>query len=214
MAGGPDKAMFQLKRQGMLIVVSSPSGGGKSTVIREVMKQDPRLEYSVSVTSRSPRPGEVNGESYHFVTEEDFRAWINRGVFYEWAVVHDNLYGTRRDIVEERLRRGHDVIMDLDFQGGLNIKKQAPASVLVFILPPSMTVLEERLRDRKTDSEETIRLRLHNALEEIRHATQYDYVLINEELDATIKQVKGIIAAEHHRAARLTIEMNNGGDPA
>lgn len=201
---------IELKRSGMLIVISSPSGGGKSTVIEALLKNDPEMEYSVSVTSRPPRRGEKDGKSYHFVSDEQFQKWINEGRFYEWAFVHNYRYGTRKDIIKEKLDRGMDVIMDLDFQGGLNIKRQSPDAVLIFLLPPTMEILEQRLRDRKTDSEETIQVRLSNAIEEIKHATKYDYIMINVDLDETISKTRSIIASERHKATRLKIlGLNN-----
>jgi len=196
-----------LHRRGMLIVVSSPSGGGKSTVIKEILKKDPAMEYSVSVTSRSPRPGEVPGESYHFTTKEQFQKWIEEGRFYEWAHVHNHLYGTRREVIEEKLVQGKDVIMDLDFQGGLSVKKQSPNAVLIFLLPPTMKVLENRLRKRKTDDDKVIQLRLKNAREEIRYAKKYDYILINNDLQDTINKVRGIIEAERYRAVRQEMTL-------
>ena len=199
---------IRLVRKGMLIVVSSPSGGGKSSVIEALLRTDPLMEYSVSVTSRPPRQGEKDGVAYHFVSEAQFRKWIDEGRFYEWAVVYDHLYGTRRDIIMEKLNRGRDVIMDLDFQGGLNIKRQSPDAVLVFLLPPALDVLEKRLRARGTDTEDVIRIRLSNVHEEMRHAMQYDYVLINDNLNETIEDVREIIKAERHRASRL--ELSTG----
>ena len=194
----------------MLIVVSSPSGGGKSSVIEALLKTDPQMEYSVSVTSRPPRPGEKDGVAYHFVSEAQFRKWIDEGRFYEWAVVYDHLYGTRRDIIMEKLSRGRDVIMDLDYQGGLNIKRQSPDAVLVFLLPPALDVLEKRLRARGTDTEDVIRIRLSNVHEEMRHAMQYDYVLINDNLNETIEYVREIIQSERRRASRL--ELTTGDE--
>jgi guanylate kinase len=193
----------------MLIVVSSPSGGGKSTVIQDILKNDPDMEYSVSVTSRAPRPGETNGVSYTFVSENQFRKWIQEDRFYEWAEVHNHFYGTRKDIIREKLERGKDVIMDLDFQGGLNVKKKSPDAVLIFLLPPSLEVLEKRLRTRNTDQEKEIQVRLKNASEEIEYATRYDYILINENLDQTIQEVKGIIKSERSKAERLKISMGS-----
>ncbi len=200
---------ISLKRKGMLIVVSSPSGGGKSTVIREILKNDPEMEYSVSVTSRPPRPGEIDGKSYTFVSEEQFRKWIAEDRFYEWAVVHNYLYGTRKDVIGEKLGRGKDVIMDLDVQGGLNVKKKSPDGVLVFLLPPSMEVLEKRLRTRKTDDEKVIRVRLKNSQKEMEVASRYDYIIINNDLKETIEHVKDIIKSERHRATRLEVVMGS-----
>ena len=200
---------ISLERKGMLIVISSPSGGGKSSVIHEILEAYGQIEYSVSVTSRPPRPGEKDGYSYQFVSEEQFKEWIEQDRFYEWAVVHDHLYGTRKDVIKEKLSRGKDVIMDLDFQGGLNVKKQSPDALLIFLLPPSMKILEKRLRLRKTDTEKVIRIRLKNATEEIRHATEYDYVVINDDLEKTIDQVKGIIESEGFRSNRLKILMQD-----
>ncbi len=193
----------------MLIVVSSPSGGGKSTIIRALLKKDSTLEYSVSVTSRAPRPGEIDGESYTFVSDEQFKKWIDEGRFYEWAVVHNYLYGTRKDVITEKLTRGKDVIMDIDFQGGLNVKKQSPDAVLIFLLPPSIAILESRLRSRHSDTEDAIRVRLKNASEEIRYATQYDFVVINDDLDRTIETVRAIMSTERLRTKRLKIVMEN-----
>ena len=200
---------IEIQRNGILFVVSSPSGGGKSSVIRALLKDNPGLDYSVSVTSRPSRPGEVDGESYTFVSEEKFRKWIEEGRFYEWAKVHNHYYGTRKDVIQEKLSQGRDVIMDLDFQGGLNVKQQSPSSVLIFLLPPSMEELENRLRSRGTDSEEVIRVRLKNAREEMRYASKYDYILINDRLETAISETGEIIHAEGRRAGRLTIKSDN-----
>jgi guanylate kinase len=199
-----------LEPEGMLIAVVSPSGGGKSTICRALLDADPKLEYSISVTSRPPREGEVDGRDYHFVSEERFQELIAEGLFYEWARVHDNLYGTRRDLVETQLARGKDVVLDIDVVGSLNIKKMNDKAVLIFILPPSMQVLEGRLRRRETDSDEVIRKRLENAREEIRVAGQYDYVVINDDLEQAIVTVRGIINAERHAAKRLKVRYTGG----
>lgn len=203
---------IELEPLPMLVVLSSPSGGGKSTVCRALLQADPRLEYSVSVTSRPPRPGEVNGRDYWFVSEEEFCRLIESDAFYEWARVHDNYYGTRRDIVEEKLARGCDVVMDLDVVGGLTIKKQSDRAVLIYVLPPSLKVLEARLRARGTDSEAVIQKRLRNARQEINFAEKYDFVVINENLEQTIATIRRIIEAQRHSSRHQKVKIT--GDDA
>jgi guanylate kinase len=193
--------------EAVLVVLSSPSGGGKSTICRALLESDPNMEYSVSVTSRPPRGDESNGQHYQFVSESEFYQFIERGVFYEWAKVHDNLYGTRRDIVEEKLARGKCVVMDLDVIGGLNIKKANDKAVLIFVLPPSLNTLEERLRRRNTDAEEIIQKRLHNARNEINFAEKYDYVVVNEDLQNTIGIIQRIIEAERYSSRHQRVKI-------
>jgi guanylate kinase len=196
-----------VKPEGMLIVLSSPSGGGKSSVCQALLKRDNRLVYSVSFTSRPPRGDEVNGQHYNFVSEDEFERLVQKECFYEWARVHGNLYGTRRDLVEMKLAEGRDIVLDLDVQGSLQIKHKNPKAVMVFILPPSMRVLEERLRKRNTDSDETINRRLHNARVEINQAAKYDYVVVNEDLQETIEIIWRIIESERHSVRHQSIEL-------
>ena len=196
-----------LEPEGMLIVLSSPSGGGKSTVARALLQSDPNLGYSISTTSRPPRGDEVTGREYHFVDEEQFRSLIDGGAFYEWARVHDNYYGTRRDLVDAQLAAGRDVVLDLDVTGGLNIKKLNAKAVLIYILPPSLTVLEQRLRRRATDGEEVIRKRLRNARMEIHFAEQYDYAVVNEEIEQTLAAILRIIDAERHSSRHQKVRI-------
>jgi guanylate kinase len=198
---------IELEPEGILIVLSSPSGGGKSSVCRALLASDPNLEYSVSVTSRPPRNGEVNGSDYQFVSAEEFNAFIEAGVFYEWAKVHDNYYGTRRDVIDEKLARGKDVVLDLDVVGGLNIKKLNDKAVLVYVLPPSLEVLEERLRNRATDDEAVIQKRLNNARHEINFAQKYDYAVINDDLDKTIAVIRRIIDSERHSSRHQKVKI-------
>ncbi|AXA35589.1 MAG: guanylate kinase [Candidatus Hydrogenedentota bacterium] len=198
---------IELESLAMLIVLSSPSGGGKSSVCRALLESDPKLEYSVSVTSRPPRPGEVNGRDYWFVSEEEFHRLVSEGAFYEWAQVHGNYYGTRRDLIEARLAEKKDVVLDLDVVGGLNVKKLNDRAVLIYILPPSMKVLEERLRSRATDSEAEIQKRLRNAVHEINFAEKYDYVVINDDLPQTIATIRKIIAAERHSSRHQRVKI-------
>ncbi len=189
---------ISLQPEGILIVLSSPSGGGKSTICRALLSADQQLDYSISVTSRARRGDEVDGQDYYFVSPDEFHQLISDEVFYEWARVHDNFYGTRRDIVDAKLAAGKDVVLDLDVNGSLAIKKLNDKAVLVFVLPPSMTILEERLRNRNTDGDEVIRKRLMNARYEINFAQKYDYVVVNRDLEQTIQSIRKIIDAERH----------------
>jgi guanylate kinase len=198
---------ISLEPQAMLIIVSSPSGGGKSSICKALLQSDSLLEYSVSVTSRPPRGEEQNGRDYFFVSEMEFHRLVQEERFYEWAKVHDNYYGTRRDLIEQKLARGRDVVLDLDVVGGLNVKKQNDKAVLVFVLPPSFEVLEKRLRARKTDSEEVIQKRLRNARQEINFAGKYDYVVVNEDLQQTITTIRRIIEAERHSSKHQKITI-------
>ncbi len=196
---------FQLHRSGILFLISAPSGGGKSTVLKEILKADPSLSYSISATTRDPREGEVDGEHYHFKTLEEFKRLTAADAFIEYASVHGNYYGTLKSEVDAKLEAGHDVILDIDVQGSLKMKDERPETVLIFILPPSIATLEKRLRSRGLDEERAIRLRLENARNEIRYAQLYDYVLVNERLERTIEHIQQIIEAERARTARITV---------
>ncbi|MCX7015503.1 MAG: guanylate kinase [Candidatus Sumerlaeota bacterium] len=197
---------FSFKRKGMLIVVSAPSGGGKSSVLRGVMERVDNLSYSISATSRPKRAAEVEGKDYYFIPREEFEKRIKEGFFLEWAEVHGHLYGTPRALVERLLGEGLDILLDVDVQGGLELRRALPQTVLIFVMPPSMNALEERLRARQSDSEDAIRLRLHNAATEIQFWSQYDYVVVNEHLEDAIRGVENIIHVERMRASRLTIQ--------
>jgi guanylate kinase len=193
---------FQFERQGLLLVISAPSGGGKSAVLKQLLNEDKSLCYSVSYTSRPPRASEVDGRDFHFVTRERFLELTRQNAFYEHAEVHGNLYGTSASVIEDALNSRCDVAMDVDIQGGLNIKKRRPDAALIFLMPPSMNILERRLRTRASDAEEHIRLRMNNAAREIQHWMQYDYVVVNEVLTRTVDTVKQILHAERQRASR------------
>lgn len=201
-----------LEPEGMLLVLSSPSGGGKSSICRALLDSDARLGYSVSVTSRGRRWDEVEGRDYHFIEEEEFHQAVGQDMFYEWAKVHGNFYGTRRDLVDAKLAAGQDVVLDLDVVGGLNIKKMNEKAVLIFVLPPSMTILEERLRRRNTDDEEVIQLRLRNARHEINFAQKYDYAVVNEDLAQTISIIRKIVDSERHSSKHQKVLIT--GDDA
>ncbi len=190
-------------REGLLIVVSSPSGGGKTTICNLVRAHNPSYRYSVSVTTRPRRGVEVNGQHYSFVSSEEFRRLTKAGEFAEWAQVHGHYYGTRKAFVDEILSNRETSLFDLDVQGGLHLKTSYPQSVLIFILPPSMEVLEERLRKRQTEDEGVIRRRLKNAEMEMKYWPEYDFVVINDQLDFVVRKVEAIIAAESCRASRM-----------
>jgi guanylate kinase len=178
------------------IVVTGPSGVGKTTIARRVLEEDPGTTYSVSVTTRPPRHNEQNRAHYEFVSDELFDELVETGELAEWAVVHDFRYGTRKRAIEEVAAAGKNVLMDVDVQGGMSIKKLYPESVLIFILPPSREVLETRLRSRATDDADVIETRLRNAIGELDWADRYDHRVVNDDLDAAVRETLGIIAKE------------------
>jgi guanylate kinase len=185
------------------LIVSSPSGAGKTTLTNRLLQRVPKLRFSVSHTTRSPRENEVDGREYHFVTRVEFERLIEAGAFLEWAEVHGNLYGTSRDEIE-RSRGSRGIIFDIDHQGARQIKSSSPDAVAVFILPPSKQVLEQRLRGRRSEDETTLLRRFRAALEEIAHYGLYDYVLVNDDLDAATNQLISIFLAEECRRARAS----------
>jgi len=184
---------------GRIFVVSGPSGSGKSTLIREVRQKVPDLGYSVSHTSRPPRGQEKNGVEYHFVSRKNFQEMIDKGDFVEWAEVYRDLYGTSVSSLRSQITIGLDVIMDIDVQGGRNIKDHFKDAILIYVLPPSLEILEKRLRDRGTDDEKTIRTRLNKAAKEIKNCVSYDYLLFNDDLDQAVEELKSILIAERCR---------------
>ena len=186
--------------RGILFVVSSPSGGGKGTLIQRVLKQVPSLSYSVSYTTRPPRNGEVEGREYFFVTTERFEEMVAAGEFLEWARVHGKLYGTSRDQVFRDVHEGRDIILEVDVQGADSVRELVKDSVSIFILPPSVEILRKRLVARGTDSPEELELRLRNAPEELKRYKAFDYVIINDEVERAAGQLSCIIDAE--RAGR------------
>jgi guanylate kinase len=185
------------------IILSSPSGGGKTTIARRLMARRQDVGYSVSCTTREPRPGEVDGRDYRFLDVPAFEAARDRGEFAEWAVVHGQLYGTLRGEVQRVLASGRHVIMDIDVQGALQFATAFPESVLIFVLPPSAKVLLERLRARKSESRASLIRRMQGALEELRVVGRYHYVIVNDELERAVEQVSAIVDAESARHERL-----------
>ncbi|WP_368018247.1 guanylate kinase [Olsenella sp. AGMB03486] len=176
-----------------LFVISGPSGAGKGTLLAELRKQRPDLGLTVSATTRSPRPGEVDGTSYYFLSDEEFRRRIAAGEFVEWAEVHGHLYGTLVSEVKRLLAKGHSLVLEIDVQGALNVRKVYPDAVLVFIEPPSLQLLEERLRGRGTEDEASIELRLKNARHEMELADQYDVRIVNDTVDRAAQELGSVM---------------------
>jgi guanylate kinase len=193
-----------MKRTGLLFVISAPSGGGKTTLSDRLLKKDPRLIRSVSATTREPRAGERDGVDYFFMREDAFQRQVRRRAFLEWAEVHDHCYGTPAPQVRKNQRAGRDVLLVIDVQGGLSVKRQDPRAVLIFIQPPSLKVLKARLEGRGTDSAETVRRRLQNARWEMSLAARYDYNVVNQNLAEAVAQVQAIITAERLRTEGRT----------
>ena len=194
---------MRMNKEGLLFIISAPSGAGKTSLCNEITRFLPDLQYSVSYTTRSPREGEKNGEDYHFISNEKFQEMIDERRFVEWAEVHGNRYGTAVDSLRECRHKGKDVILDIDGQGARQIKDEFPDAVCIYILPPSWKELEERLPSRRTDSDENIIRRLRNATEEVRYVDLYDYILINDDFNETVFLLKSIIAAERCRSERV-----------
>jgi guanylate kinase len=188
--------------RGRLVVVSSPSGGGKGTLIRRVLNEVPNLGYSVSYTTRQARLGEVNGRDYFFVTPEIFKRMARAGEFLEWANVHEHLYGTAHAQVERELAEGRDIILEIDVQGAQSVRSLVNDSISVFILPPSFEVLSARLTARGSERPQDLALRLRNARREVLHYREFEYVLINDEADRAARQLAAIIYAERARRER------------
>ena len=190
------------QRRGLLYVLSSPSGAGKSTIARMLMARDEGVAMSVSATTRPIRPGEVDGNDYHFVSDSTFDEMIAEGAFLEWAHVFGHRYGTLKREVMKVIEGGRDVLLDIDWQGTQQLKQVDPDIVRVFILPPSMEELERRLRHRRTDSEEVVRRRMDRAAAEMSHWAEYDYVLINNDAEKCCELVHNILKAERLKATR------------
>lgn len=184
---------------GSLFVVAAPSGAGKSTLVNALLAQEPGIKLSISTTTRQPRPGEQHGREYFFATPEDFRARAEAGEFLEWAEVHGNFYGTSRLMVEKEMETGTDILLEIDWQGARQVRKQFPQSAGIFILPPSIEALEERLYKRGQDEPHVITKRLLAAGGEIAHAPEFDYAIINEEFDVALSEMRAIVRATRAR---------------
>jgi len=188
-----------MNRAGRLFVITAPSGAGKSSLIQALMKDDPSLKLSISYTTRAPRPGEQNGREYHFVDDATFLAMREQGEFLESAEVHGYRYGTSKRVIREALERGEDLILEIDWQGARQVRLLHPECVGIFILPPSVKELERRMRSRAQDSEAVIRRRLENAREELAHADEFKYAIINKDFDIARQELAGLLRKERNR---------------
>lgn len=186
-------------RKGLLILISGPSGTGKGTVCDLLRKNHPEISYSISATTRQPRPGEQDGVNYYFYDKEKFRQMIAAGELLEWAEVYGNYYGTPKQKVLDRLNAGDDILLEIDTQGALNVMQAMPEGLFIFLLPPSLEELANRLKGRGTETEESLQRRLGAAVDEIKIAHNYRYVVVNDKVEAAEKAIAGIIEAEHHR---------------
>src|SRR5690606_36900011 len=193
----------KIARRGLMLVLSSPSGAGKSTIARNLLEDDRSLEISISVTTRQKRPSEIAGKHYHFITVAQFERMRDAGDLLEWAEVHGNFYGTPREPVEQAMAQGRDMLFDIDWQGALQLQEKMTADVVsIFVLPPTMTELQSGLHRRAEDADEVIRTRLLNSRAEIEHWREYDYVIVNDDLDEAFGYVSCIVKAERIRRDR------------
>ena len=192
-----------MKKKGMIIIVSAPSGAGKTSICDALIESDKNIVYSVSTTTREPRKGEKNGREYYFVNDIEFKKMVKKNLFVEWAKVHDHFYGTSKKVLEQTINKGKDILLDIDVQGAVKIKKQYKDALMIFITTPTLKILKERLINRNKDSLEVIKTRLENAKKELTYLPKYDYLILNDKLDESIKKAKSIICAE-----RLSIKRN------
>lgn len=192
---------------GKLLVISGPSGAGKGTICHELFSDIENLAFSVSMTTREPRNGEVHGKNYYFTDKKNFEYMIEKGEFLEYAKVFDNYYGTPKKMVTDKLAAGKDVLLEIDVQGAMQVKKSYPQAVLIFVLPPSIEELKRRIIGRGTESEESLRKRLGEAVNEISYASRYEYVIVNEDLNKAVENVEAIISAEHAKVTEKTAEI-------
>ncbi len=195
--------MTPLAPPGFLVVLSGPSGVGKTTFRKRLLAEDGALVYSVSATTRPRRDGEVDGRDYVFLSAETFAERTGRDEFAEWAVVHEHSYGTPRAPIESAMASGKTVLLDVDVQGGERLRRAYPDGVFIFLLPPSMDTLESRLRGRQTDADETVRGRLRKVPEEIAHVREYTYAVVNDDVERAYATIRAIVEAERHKVRRL-----------
>jgi guanylate kinase len=196
-----------VKKEPLLFIVSAPSGGGKTSLCKEVVTRVPDLHFSISYTTRPPRPNEINGIDYRFVSPEKFRSMIEQGQLVEWTEIYGNFYGTSKTSVEEYKRKGRDIVFDIDPVGARSIKEAYADSVTIFVLPPSYEELKERLIQRGTDDESVIKKRLDKAREEMEQSNWYQYRVVNDDFNSAVKQLKDIIASERLKRKRQMVSQ-------
>ena len=197
-------SVVKLKEKGLLIILSGPSGVGKDTICAELLKTHDNLWLSVSMTTRDPRPGDVEGESYYFVSKEEFEKNIKANKFYEYAIVHSGqYYGTLKDKIDDKLNKGIDVILTIDIQGALEMKEKVDDALFIFLVPPTMEILKQRLIDRNTESEDKLLERFKTAYKEINEISKYNYVVVNDLVEIATKKVTAILLAEKCRVDRI-----------
>ncbi|MAM88543.1 MAG: guanylate kinase [unclassified Hahellaceae] len=201
-SGDPVDRPADSRVHGQLFVISAPSGTGKTSLVTALLARQKQLKVSVSHTTRAPRQGEVDGEHYHFVTQQDFLERQAAGAFLESADVFGNLYGTCSDWVDEQIKGGIDVILEIDWQGAAQVRRLRPETRSIFILPPSLTVLESRLRNRKSDADDVVAKRLGKASSEMTHYPEYDYLIVNDDFDTALEALAAVFLAERHSLAR------------
>lgn len=192
-----------MKREGLILILSAPSGAGKTSLCRELFKTFPDIRESISYTTRKPRPGEVDGEAYHFVSQEEFERMVDEDAFAEWALVHGNMYGTALKTLEEARKNGVNLVLDIDCQGALKLKEQFDGGIYVFILPPSMEELRRRLESRSSDAQDVIERRIIRAAEEIKESRWYDYIIINDNFEVACSELSAIVIAHCRKTFRM-----------
>jgi guanylate kinase len=192
-----------MNKEAMLYIVSAPSGAGKTTLLKRVMSYFPDIRFSISYTTRPPRSGEKDGEDYHFISAQQFQQMVQKGAFAEWAEVLGNRYGTALASIQESRSQGVDLLLDIDSQGARQIEERFDGGVFIFILPPSLDALKQRLVARKVDGQEVIQFRMAQARDEMKQAKRYDYIIVNDRMDEAAEQLKSIIIAERCRRERV-----------
>jgi guanylate kinase len=192
-----------MKREGLILILSAPSGAGKTTLCRELLKKYPDLKESISYTTRLPREGEVHGEDYFFTSREEFNSMVDQDAFAEWAEVHGNLYGTALKTLVDARKNGIDLVLDIDCQGAMKLKEHLEGGVYIFIMPPSMAELRRRLENRSSDTQDVIERRIIRAAQEIKEARWYDYIVINEDLSTAFDELSAIVLANNRKTFRM-----------